>query len=228
MMDNGQRTKQKARIVIDVGMTALMPLLMAYSLVGEAPHEWLGMAMLVLFSIHQMINIRWYKSLFRGRYTAFRMMLVLVNTLLLIDFAILMYSGIGLSKHLLSWLPSFGRASSFRSLHLSCSHWGILLMSFHLGLHLNRFLGKMDGRQTTKSVLGILAAILCIYGAYTFFSNRYMDFLLLTANVPFFDGSRPLLPHLLQSTSVMVLFVVIGRGAAKLTYLTIKRKGDIL
>ena len=36
------QTKQKIRYAVDLGMTALLPLLMAYSLVGETAHEWLG------------------------------------------------------------------------------------------------------------------------------------------------------------------------------------------
>ena len=40
--------KKKLRIVIDIGMVLLLPLLMAYSLVGEAAHEYLGIGMFLL------------------------------------------------------------------------------------------------------------------------------------------------------------------------------------
>ena len=49
-------SKQKAKYLVDFGMTVLLPLLMAYTLVGEATHEWLGMAMLVLFILHHGIK----------------------------------------------------------------------------------------------------------------------------------------------------------------------------
>ena len=35
--------------ITDLAMTVLLLLLMAYSLVGEVLHEWMGIAMLVLF-----------------------------------------------------------------------------------------------------------------------------------------------------------------------------------
>lgn len=40
---------QKPRLLLDLAMTALLLPLMAYSLVGETAHEWLGTAMAVLF-----------------------------------------------------------------------------------------------------------------------------------------------------------------------------------
>ncbi|MBD5535878.1 MAG: hypothetical protein HDQ99_09535 [Lachnospiraceae bacterium] len=46
-------------------MTILLPVLMAYSLVGEAVHEWLGIVMFFLFTMHQVINWLWYKNLVR-------------------------------------------------------------------------------------------------------------------------------------------------------------------
>ena len=41
--------KKHIRIIVDCGMTLLLPLLMAYSLVGEAAHEYLGIGMFLLF-----------------------------------------------------------------------------------------------------------------------------------------------------------------------------------
>ena len=41
--------KLTVKIMIDIGMTACLLLLMPYSLLGETLHEWIGMAMFVLF-----------------------------------------------------------------------------------------------------------------------------------------------------------------------------------
>ena len=37
------------KILIDIGMTICLLLLMPYSLLSETAHEWIGMAMLMLF-----------------------------------------------------------------------------------------------------------------------------------------------------------------------------------
>ena len=39
----------KIKIAVDAAMSVFMLLLMAYGLVGEAAHEWIGMGMFVLF-----------------------------------------------------------------------------------------------------------------------------------------------------------------------------------
>ena len=41
----------KIKIAVDAPMTAALLLLMAYGLVGEAAHEWIGMGMFALFVV---------------------------------------------------------------------------------------------------------------------------------------------------------------------------------
>ena len=63
--------KQKTilKIVVDIGMTVMLLLLMTYELIGEAAHEWLGIGMFVLFVIHHILNRKWSRSVFKGKYT---------------------------------------------------------------------------------------------------------------------------------------------------------------
>ena len=55
MKRDPKKTKQLRRTV-DVLMTALLPCLMAYSLIGETFHEIAGVAMLALFITHHGLN----------------------------------------------------------------------------------------------------------------------------------------------------------------------------
>lgn len=66
-------------------MAALLPILMAYSLIGEAAHEWLGSAMLVLFAVHHVLNFRWFKAIPRRKYTPARVFGTAVDLLLCAD-----------------------------------------------------------------------------------------------------------------------------------------------
>lgn len=52
----------KVKISIDAAMTLALLLLMAYGLVGEAAHEWLGMGMFALFLLHHLLNRRWIRA----------------------------------------------------------------------------------------------------------------------------------------------------------------------
>lgn len=51
---------KKIRITIDIIMTVMLPLLMAYSLIGETFHEVVGTVIFVLFIIHHILNRKWY------------------------------------------------------------------------------------------------------------------------------------------------------------------------
>ena len=63
----------KIKIAVDVAMSVSMLLLMAYGLVGEAAHEWIGMGMFVLFVLHHILNRRWIKAVPQGHYTPLRL-----------------------------------------------------------------------------------------------------------------------------------------------------------
>ena len=128
--------KKHIRILVDCGMVLLLPLLMAYSLVGEAAHEYLGIGMFLLFVAHHILNIAWWKHIFRGKYTPFRILGTTVNLALAIIMLALPISGMILSRHVFLFLH-FGGASTARTVHLLASYWGLVLMSFHAGMHGN-------------------------------------------------------------------------------------------
>ena len=62
------KKQQIFRMAVDLAMAVILLLLMAYSRRGEAPHEWLGVGMLVLFVLHHVLNRGWIKRVFKGRY----------------------------------------------------------------------------------------------------------------------------------------------------------------
>ena len=74
------------KIGIDLCMTVSLLLLMPYSLLGETAHEWIGMAMFLLFIVHHVLNRRWLASMTRGRYTPLRV----VQTILVLVMLVLM------------------------------------------------------------------------------------------------------------------------------------------
>ena len=56
---------KKFRIILDIIMTVLYIILMGYCITGNAVHEILGTITFVLFIIHNILNIKWYKSIFK-------------------------------------------------------------------------------------------------------------------------------------------------------------------
>lgn len=123
-------------------MTAMLPILMAYELVGETAHEWVGLAMFVLFILHHILNYKWHQNLLKGRYSGIRILGTAIDMLLIVVMVCLPVSGIMMSRHVFVFLPIRGSSTALiRTMHLLSSYWGFVLMSVHLGLHWNMFMG---------------------------------------------------------------------------------------
>lgn len=224
--------KRILQSVVDLAMAVLLPLLMAYDLIGEEAHEWMGAAMVSLFLVHQVLNRRWYGALLHGRYHAARILNTVVNFLLLVDLVLMGASGIVMSAHVFSFLNLSKGASAARLIHLPCAFWGFLLMSFHIGLHWQAVLsriravwpGKANGK--VRIFLRILVFSTSAYGIYAFFKRRFPDYLFLKTQFIFFDYEEPLAFYLLDLAAVMVLFAVLGHACVTmLTKMERKRKG---
>ena len=75
------KAKAKVKIIVDILMTALLMLVMGYQFWGDKAHEYLGVAMFVLFVLHHILNSSWHKNLFKGRYNRQRIIILTVDIL---------------------------------------------------------------------------------------------------------------------------------------------------
>jgi len=116
------------RMTVDCLMTVILLLLMGYSRVGEAAHEWLGISMFLLYIIHHIMNRKWFSGIFKGKYSLFRVVQTVLVILLLITMIGSAVSGMILSKHVFGFLDLKG-ASSAREIHMLCGYWNFILMS---------------------------------------------------------------------------------------------------
>lgn len=91
--------KNIIKLIIDIIMTALLLMLMSYQVFGEVLHEWFGAVMIALFLVHNILNIKWYGGLFKGKYSAVRVIWTVINIAALAGMGIMAYSGIVLSRH---------------------------------------------------------------------------------------------------------------------------------
>ena len=189
-------------------MVLLLPVLMAYSLIGEAFHEVAGTLMLVLFILHHWFNRGWWKNLFRGRYSPLRVFQTVLNLLLLLFMIIQPLCGIMMSKHLYAFLPTDGLSSVARAIHLPLANWGFVLMSLHVGTHLGTMLPK--GKKKA-AVLGCMTAV-SLYGVYGFVKRQIPAYMFLKLPFVFFDYSEPRLFFLADYLAVMILFAILGYG----------------
>lgn len=211
-----------AKITVDALMTLTLLFLMGYQLWGEAAHEWAGAGMLMLFFAHHILNRSWYKSLFKGRYTPMRVFQTCVDMLLLIAMLAQMYSGIVMSRHVFAFLPVDGGMALARRLHILGAYWGYLLMSVHLGLHWNMFLG-MAKKRTGKAapfkrrslILFLIGLLIAAYGAFVFIDRDFPTYLFLRSEFVFLDYEEPVWSFYLDYICLMGLWVFLAHYLSK-------------
>lgn len=201
------KPKAIVRIGIDIGMTVLLLSLMAYELIGSGLHEWIGLAMFVLFVCHHLLNRGWYKNLFRGSYTPMHLLQTILAGLVLLTMLGAMVSSVLISREVFAFLPISGGRSLGRTLHLLCAYWGFVLLSLHLGIHC-RSMMAMAGRlckpsPTRRRVLQVAGALAALYGLYAFFHRSIPTYLFLQSQFVFFDFEEPLIFFFLDYLAAM-------------------------
>lgn len=214
------KTKAKIKWTLDVMMTIALLFLMGYQFWGETVHEWIGAGMIVLFVVHQVCNLNWYKNLFRGKYTPMRILQCMLNALTLAAMLALMYSGITMSRHVFVFLPIRGRAALARRLHILGSYWGYVLMSLHLGLHwgviLNVAVKKSILKHKYHAAGFIISLLIAAYGVYVFIQRNFLTYMFLRSEFVFLDYEEPRLKFFLDYLALMGLCIFIAYYIPKL------------
>lgn len=207
------RPKQILRMSVDVLMTALFLVLMAYHITGNRLHEWLGILLYVLFLLHHVLNRKWIASLLKGRYNAVRILMLTINVLLFAAMLGMMISGALLSRDALRFLNL--RAGMFgRRLHMISTAWGYVLMSMHIGLHFGTMLNAIRKKGSAPKKEWILVGRclligLLAYGVYAFFVRQIPDRMLLLMEYAFFDYREPAVLFFADYLTILILFATL-------------------
>ena len=227
------KPKQIIRMAVDIGMTVLLLLLMAFMLTGQKAHEWLGAAELVLFIAHHVLNARWLKNIGRGKYTPFRLLQTVLALLVLLTMLGSMVSGIMMSRYAFAFLDIHGGMSLARTMHMVCTYWGFIFLSAHLGLHWSMMLGMAKKASGIKgysavrtAVLRVLTLFLAGFGVYAFWKNQIIDYLFLKSQFVFFDFSQPPAQFFAEYLAMMGLFAAVSYYLGRALQKSKKKEGN--
>ena len=214
---------KKIRIIIDVVMYLLFIILMGHHITGNHIHEILGTGTIVMFIIHNILNIKFYKTIFKGKYNLKRIFLTLIDILLLFCMIGIIVSSIIISNDVFAFLKI--QTSIFGlKLHMLSTSWGFVIMSIHLGLHLNMLISKINKKMknsTFEYIYYLVFLLILIYGIYSFIKMNFISdmFLLNPFKLYNFDESPFVFYlHVLSSSLFIALTIYL------LSKINVKRK----
>ena len=217
------KPKVVIKLTVDVVMTLALLFLMGYQFWGEAAHEWVGAGMMLLFVAHHILNGHWHKTLFKGKYDAWRRLTLCVDLIVLLAMLVQMYSGIAMSRYVFAFLPEIDGMSLARRLHILGAYWGFLLISVHLGLHWNVICGMIRNAFKIKSTTKIRSRIALIvglmisgYGIWVFLHRDFPTYLFLNSEFVFLDYSEPKVLFYIDYLALMGLCIWIAHYSTKL------------
>lgn len=209
------------RLVIDFSMTVLMLVAMAYHITGNAIHELVGVFLLVLFLLHNILNRRWYKTIFKGKHNFRRILSLIVNLLFLVSMTVVMVSSVPISQDIFPFIP-INNDMILRKIHVLTSYWGFIFMAVHIGLSWGTMLNaarKMTGITNPSRIrtftLRVIAMLFVVYGVQASF-ERDMVYKLTIYN-PFgwgFDEST--MEFILDYLSIMGIYIAGTHYALKI------------
>lgn len=205
------------KIITDILMTVLFLLLMGYHLFENVMHEWLGASLFVLFLLHNALNFRWYKNLFKGKYTALRILFTVTDFLLWIFMILNIASAIMISRDVFVFLGLSG-GSAGRIIHLFATIWSFLLISFHIGLHFQTVVNNIKDKAklnkkaliAAKWTVRIILLAVCVYGAVVFIKRELYSDMFLLSEFKFMDFGESKLKFFADYICVLTLFAAIG------------------
>ncbi len=198
------------RRTVDICMTVLLLFLMGYQVTGELLHEWIGITMTVLTVTHQILNRKWYSSIFKGRYQSYRFISTQVDVLLILSFALAAFSGMSMSAHAVPFMYGLLKASTARQLHLALSHWSFVLMGLHIGLHVPVMFSSVKISEKTGLIIRALFSLVSGFGLYLMLKENVFDYMFFRVPFAFLDYETPGVIVFLQNIIKLLFWVVAG------------------
>ena len=166
---------------------------------------------------HLQLNSQWFKTFFRGRNTAPKILGIAVNHALIVVFAVVTITGLFLSRYLLSdIIPiELHRNLTVHRLHAALSYWLLILVGLHIGLNWQGMAAKILPPCLNGKIGQVLAAILALVGIYGSFALRLGDRLVMKHVIGGAALNWPLPLYATTIVGIMALYAVIARRIAR-------------
>jgi hypothetical protein len=189
-----------------------MLIAMAYYITGNMIHEVVGVVVLVLFIVHNFLNRRWYKAIFKGKYNARRILQIGINLLFLVTMVLMMISAVLISSDLFPFTP-INNYMILRQIHVQTAYWGFIIMAVHIGLSwgmvfnsVRRMTGITGTSRIRTIALRILAVLTVAYGVHSSFEGEMGSKLFIYNPFGWFTDDS-IINFLMEHLSIMGIYV---------------------
>ncbi|MDQ0859651.1 DUF4405 domain-containing protein [Bacillus sp. V2I10] len=197
----------------DLVMTFLMLIAIAYHITGNTIHEIVGVVVLILFFVHNLLNRRWYKAIFKGTHNLRRILQIGINILFLVTMALMMISAVLISSDLFPNIP-IKNDMTLRQLHVQTAYWGFIIMAVHIGFSwaiVVNSVRRMTGITGTSRILTvglrILAVLIVAYGMHTSFEREIGSKLIIYNPFGSWFNDDSTIKFLIDYLSIMGIYV---------------------
>ena len=176
--------KRKIKVVVDVVMFLLFLYLLSYRPgMGLMYHAVIGITQLSLFILHHLLNLNWYRTLFKGRYGFRRILLASSDFLLLIAMGFMIASSVMISGMVFDF--GIRMTSWWRRIHVAASGWCFLLSAFHVGMHMQGMMNRLQRKtQGLSWLVRLIQALLVAAGIWCFLQSDLWPRITLARRLP--------------------------------------------
>lgn len=129
---NKQNATVLTKKLIDIILGLLFILLLGYSFAGGQFHELAGIVFMVVTIIHNIINVKWYKTLKKGIYNKKRKLVTAINIALILDIGAILLTGLINSRYL---IQTSIQIAGIGQIHSILALIGFVLIVYHILVH---------------------------------------------------------------------------------------------
>lgn len=209
--------KQRIKTGVDIAMTFLLLGQMGYHMMDNRMHEWTGVTLCVLFLLHHALNPGWHRGLFKGRYSASRVWLTVVDLLLTLAMVAVIVSALLVLRHAFDFLGLRMRAVG-RRIHMPATMWVFVLTGLHIGLHWHIVLGKVAKRGNRAGIwlARLVLAATVAFGLWEFATRGLWMELFMLREFAFLEYGEPLAVSFASYAAVLCVWAALAYFLRKL------------
>ncbi len=163
----------------------------------------------------QILNRKWYQSVFKGKYSPYRIAMTAVNTLMLVSIALTALSGMAMRGHAVPFLYGMINVMTARTLHLAFSYWSFILMGIHIGLHMKAMTAKLPGMG--KMIFKVILTGISGVRLWLFLKSGIVNYITFQTHFAFLDYQTAKWLIILQNLAMLLFFVLMGYVLSEVT-----------